>query len=86
MPFMNNLFHSGKVYFLGESQILISNFNYDGSAPDAFFYVGTTTESPVGTEKGGRRLQYPAGSERFALQNLFPGGAKMSKISSIRLV
>ena len=32
---------SGTLYTLGSDRLLIEDFTYDGSGPDAFFYVGT---------------------------------------------
>ena len=32
---------SGTVYTLGDDRLLLEDFTYDGSGPDAFFYIGT---------------------------------------------
>ena len=41
---------SGKVYLKDEKTLVIKDFTYDGSGPDAFFWVGTSSApSSVGT-------------------------------------
>jgi hypothetical protein len=55
---------------LGESKILIADFKNDGKCPDAFFYIGTTTESPG--DNDGIKLQYPNGTNRLII-NFFSG-------------
>ena len=44
-----NYFHgiSGDVYFMGDRLLLIENFKYDGTGPDAFFWVGTAGKRPA---------------------------------------
>ena len=51
---------SGEVYAIDSSTIRIRRLNYDGLAPDAFFWVGTTskpgvTGTPLADEKGSRK-------------------------------
>lgn len=48
---------NGKVYAVDERTIRIRDLNYDGQAPDAYFWVGTTTQpdangSAIPDEKG----------------------------------
>lgn len=38
---------SGKVYALDERTLVIRNLNYDGQAPDAYFWVGTTEKPSI---------------------------------------
>jgi hypothetical protein len=40
----NNYHHgvSGAIYTMGDRRLLIENFKYDGTGPDAFFWVGLT--------------------------------------------
>ncbi|XP_067619850.1 protein Skeletor, isoforms B/C isoform X2 [Eurosta solidaginis] len=45
---------SGDVYAVDSRTIFIKNFNYDGEAPAAYFYVGNT---PKPTSKGAQRLR-----------------------------
>ena len=47
-----NYFHgiTGKIYSLGTRRLLIENFSYDGTGPDAFFWAGTEGDEP--TTKG----------------------------------
>ncbi|KAH7636564.1 protein Skeletor, isoforms B/C [Dermatophagoides farinae] len=68
---------SGKVYALNDHTLVVRNLNYDGQAPDAFFWVGTTpkpgvTGTPIPDENGSLKplkgyrnatvmLQMPAG-------------------------
>ncbi|KPM07881.1 Skeletor-like protein [Sarcoptes scabiei] len=54
-----NLSHgvSGEVYKLDDKTLLLRNLNYDGQAPDAYFWVGTSakpgvTGSPIPDENG----------------------------------
>ena len=54
---------TGDISFPNETSILIRNFNYDGEGPDAFFYVGTEGEKPVGINEGGIQIHYPEGSK-----------------------
>lgn len=49
---LNNFAHGikGMVYAVDESTIFIKGFSYDGTGPDAFFWVGNTPRpSPEGT-------------------------------------
>lgn len=48
---------NGNVYAIDERTIRIRNLNYDGQAPDAYFWVGTTQQpdangTPIPDEKG----------------------------------
>ena len=48
---------SGKVYAIDEKTIRIRDLNYDGQAPDAYFWVGNTDKPgvngrPIPNEKG----------------------------------
>ncbi|XP_027200021.2 protein Skeletor, isoforms B/C-like [Dermatophagoides pteronyssinus] len=68
---------SGKVYAINDRTIILRNLNYDGQAPDAFFWIGTTkkpgvTGQPIPDENGSLKplkgyrnanitLQLPAG-------------------------
>ena len=54
---------SGTVFIVDDSTLLIKNFNYDGTAPDAFFYVGTSG-SP---SESGTKLEYPEGQPNAIL-------------------
>jgi hypothetical protein len=47
---------SGKVYALGKRRIRVRDFAYDGAGPDAFFWVGTESNSP---SDDGILLPYP---------------------------
>ena len=50
--FQTNFFSSNfspQVYAVDEQNLFIRNFWYDGTGPDAFFWVGTT---PMPTPKG----------------------------------
>lgn len=38
----HNLFQQGVVYAVDESTLFVKGFAYDGTAPDAFFWVGNT--------------------------------------------
>ena len=49
---------AGTVYIMDENTLKIENFSYDGTGPDAFFYVGESG-SPSGT---GTIVPYPEGS------------------------
>lgn len=49
---------SGSLYALDESVLLLKQFEYDGEAEDAFFWVGTSGEKPSTT---GTILPYPFG-------------------------
>ena len=41
---------NGEVFVKNETKLVIKNFTYDGSAPDAFFWTGTTSKpNSVGT-------------------------------------
>ena len=41
---------NGEVFVKNETTLVIKNFTYDGSAPDAFFWTGTTSKpNSVGT-------------------------------------
>ena len=44
----NDYFHgiSGDIYSMGETRLLIEKFKYDGTGPDAFFWVGTQGKRP----------------------------------------
>ena len=37
---------SGSVYALNQSSLLVKDFTYDGTGPDAFFWAGTDSEYP----------------------------------------
>ena len=43
-----NYFHdiSGEVYSMGDNRLFIDAFRYDGTGPDAFFWVGTSGSEP----------------------------------------
>ena len=43
-----NYFHgiSGDIYSMGKRHLLIEKFKYDGTGPDAFFWVGTQGKRP----------------------------------------
>ena len=49
---------AGIVYIMDENTLKIEDFSYDGTGPDAFFYVGKSG-SPSGT---GTLVPYPEGS------------------------
>lgn len=38
---------AGDVFSVDENTIFIKGFSYDGSAPDAYFWAGTTTNPDV---------------------------------------
>ena len=44
----NDYFHgiSGDIYSMGDTRLLIEKFKYDGTGPDAFFWVGTQGKRP----------------------------------------
>ncbi len=46
----------GKVYALNSSTLLVRDFTYDGGGPDAFFWAGTTGNTPT---EDGVILPYP---------------------------
>ena len=50
---------TGSIYEVDDNTIKIKNFNYDGTGPDAFFYVGTSGQP----SSSGVHIKYPAGSD-----------------------
>lgn len=53
---------SGDVYAVDSRTLFLKNFNYDGEAPAAYFYVGTT---PQPTNEGAYRLRDEHGTMRL---------------------
>merc|ERR1712018_211105 len=50
----------GDVYFTGDDTVLeIKNFHYDGTGPDAFFYVGKFGTKPQQANSKGFQVPYP---------------------------
>jgi len=62
---------SGEVWALDESKLTVKNFNYDGTGPDAFFWVGTegTPKSP-GDESKTAILAHPFKGVHYEYRNL----------------
>ena len=54
-------------YFKEDNQIMIENFTYDGTGPDAFFWVGTQGTQP---SSNGILLPYPFQGEFFDSEEL----------------
>merc|ERR1712126_683312 len=53
----------GEVYSVAGKQLLIRGFNYDGTAPDAFFLADTRTPRP--NSEGRIVLPYPADGRSY---------------------
>ena len=43
---------SGNIYAMGDSRLYIDGFRYDGTGPDAFFWVGTQPGSRPASDNG----------------------------------
>ena len=63
-----NLYHdvSGDVFVLDSHSLIIKNFTYDGTAPDAFFTAGAEGESPHGAPDA--VLSFPFTGEHLDFQ------------------
>ena len=48
---------SGDIYSMGDRRLLIEKFKYDGTGPDAFFWVGTQGKGP--SSESGILLAHP---------------------------
>ena len=44
---MYNIQFQGDVYAINEKTLVVKKFEYDGEAPDAFFWVGKTGNKPT---------------------------------------
>ena len=63
------LYHdvSGDLFVLDSHSLIIKNFTYDGTAPDAFFMAGVTGESPHGAPDA--VLSFPFTGEHYDYQD-----------------
>jgi len=62
-----NGFNALKVYAVDERHLFIRNFRYDGTGPDAYFWVGSDARpSPKG-----RVVPYPPMDTRYEIFNVF---------------
>ena len=64
-----NLYHdvSGDLYVLDSQSLIIKNFTYDGTAPDAFFMAGEAGDSPHGAPDA--VLSFPFTGEHYDYQD-----------------
>ena len=74
---------AGEVYAVDEFTFLIKNFIYDGSGPDTFFWVGSSTRpGPQGfiipNEKGRTNVLQPYLNKDFTLK--MPDGKKVTDV------
>ena len=65
----------GSVYAVDEKTILVKNFHYDGTAPDAFFWVGKTGIKP---NLEGTILPYPFTGKFFEYSD--PNSPKLTGV------
>ena len=64
-----NLYHdvSGDLFVLDSHSLIIRNFTYDGTAPDAFFMAGVTGEAPHAAPDA--VLSFPFNGEHYDYQD-----------------
>ncbi|RWS24858.1 Protein Skeletor:-like isoforms D/E [Leptotrombidium deliense] len=79
---------TGKVYAISDDMLYIEGFSYDGSAPDAFFWAGTTpqpsTNGFIIPDSLGRQIRLQAYNNQNLILKM-PGGRKIKDVKWISI-